>query len=86
METAGIHRAEILSVHNSKSLSEGGAMAGDLRLLVTQRSYCALAAGFEKVMTYPIHVLGLSRWLPHVQGSVQSQRSLPCCFFLLYSH
>lgn len=35
VETAGIHRAEILSVHKSKSLSEGGAMAGDLRLPVT---------------------------------------------------
>lgn len=31
----GIHRVEILSIHKSKSLSEGTAMAGDLRLLVT---------------------------------------------------
>ena len=31
----GIHRAEILSVRKSKSLSEGTAVAGDLRLLVT---------------------------------------------------
>lgn len=35
VEIAGIHRAEILSVHKSKNLSEGTAMAGDLRLLVT---------------------------------------------------
>lgn len=35
MVITGIHRAEILSVRKSKSLSEGTAVAGDLRLLVT---------------------------------------------------
>lgn len=73
VETAGIHRAEILSVHKSKSLSEGGAMAGDLRLLVTQRSYCALAAGFEKVMTsYPCS--GLEQVVtPHARICAESR-------------
>ena len=56
-----------------KSLSEGGAMAGDLRLLVTQRSYCALAAGFEKVMTsYPCS--GLEQVVtPHARICAESR-------------